>query len=153
MSKSDVGDLMRKMLGEMGGPSVDGKSRDECGNSISAKEAFKRVKENAERYLSTNPWKPGDLVTARKGVNLKGAGTPHIVVDALPTYVYVDNVRHYQGGKGMDDHHLLNNDVGNGRPRLNTRVLSLRGDEVIPMWLEHWQLETYVPEDDEDKRH
>lgn len=151
MSSSDkMQEMMRKLLS---GPGIGDDSDDNCGNTVDKKEALNRLRDAADRYLGSNGWRVGDIVTARKYCNIRGEGAPHVVVATLPDGVYLDNIQHYQGGDGIDDKFLLSRAMGNGRPRLNTRVLSLRGDQVVPMWVEHWQLETYVPEDDEDKRH
>jgi hypothetical protein len=39
--------------------------------------------ENYRRYAAGNPFKPGDLITPRRGYGLLGAGTPQVVMDVF----------------------------------------------------------------------
>lgn len=41
------------------------------------------LQEAAQRHAKGCPFKPGDLVTPRKGYNLKGAGEPHVVMEIM----------------------------------------------------------------------
>lgn len=41
------------------------------------------LREIQERYSTGCPFKPGDMVTPRKGYNLKHAGEPHIVLEVF----------------------------------------------------------------------
>lgn len=75
----------------------------------------------------------GDLVSPKASATLRGAGSPHIVValrdDAAPDF----------------------NDKGVGHPGYgripDMRVLYLRGDNVVPVWVESWEFEPYqLPE-------
>lgn len=43
------------------------------------------LREVLDRYTSPCPFKVGDLVTARAGMNVKGAGEPHIVLEVFAT--------------------------------------------------------------------
>ena len=45
------------------------------------------LSELAARYSVPNPFQRGDLVTPRRGYNLKGAGRPCVVLDVFPPMV------------------------------------------------------------------
>lgn len=92
------------------------------------------LREYARTY-KVNPWKVGDLVTPRKGLHLRDAGTLHVVLEVLPPH---EVHPHFQGNETSS--------AGYGR-RLDVRVLAFSGAgnewSFIPFWMESWQLEAY----------
>jgi hypothetical protein len=101
------------------------------------------LKELATAY-GNNPFSVGDLVTPRKGLNLRDAGRLHIVV-----YVDPNPQHHFRGGDG--DGHVETHSLAYGR-YLDVRVLSFchGGGEwaYVPFWMESWQLQPYDPDED-----
>jgi hypothetical protein len=89
------------------------------------------LKEVAARYAAGCPFKPGDLVTARPGHNVKGVGHPHVVLDtrsAEPSF---------NGESGS---------CLNGR-REDIRVATIMRGHVAAFWDESWHYEPYsLPE-------
>jgi hypothetical protein len=100
------------------------------------------LKDLASAY-GNNPFKVGDLVTPRQGLNLRDAGCLHVVI-----YVDPDPRHHFTiGGAPAESTHS----IGYGR-YLDVRVLSFchGGGEwaYVPFWMESWQLQPYDPDED-----
>lgn len=91
------------------------------------------LSEAAERYAAGCPFKPGDLVTPRKGFNLKGAGDPCVVVE-VPEVPY----RNFETS---DPHDNGNPNYGG---RLDVRILCFATGDVVAYWGESWKLEPYT---------
>ena len=93
------------------------------------------LREHAANYMAPCPFKPGDLVTVRRGVGIRGAGEPAVVLETLaePVFTAVTTANNDWGSNGFG-------------ARLNVRMLSLSDDneDVTPHWIEHWRLEAYT---------
>lgn len=97
--------------------------------------AVASLRETCDRYVRGNPFKVGDLVTARKGFNVKGGGDPHIVVElvgdamAPPPRFVGDESAHGKSFYGA---------------RLDIRVAHISRGQMIMHWAESWQYEPYA---------
>ena len=78
-------------------------------------------------------FKPGDLVTPRRGYNVKGAGEPHIVLEVPEAPVFVTSVSEP-------------NDIGSHAfgHRCNMRVACRMGQKIAAFWVESYAFETYT---------
>ena len=91
------------------------------------------LREVLEAYNRT--FQVGDLVTPRKGSNLRGRGQPHIIVEvngeATPDWDKSDHTSHNYGR----------------RPQLRMFVAMNSNetpeDQMVPFWVEAWQLEPW----------
>lgn len=92
------------------------------------------LKEAAARYVAGCPFKVGDLVTARAGYNMSGAGEPGIVIEVPDS-----PIRNF-------DVPAEPSDTGNaafGR-RLDMRIACAgRRGELVGFWVEAWAYEAY----------
>lgn len=90
------------------------------------------------RYAAGCPFKPGDLVTPRKGYNSKGAGEPHIVLEVR------DNAT-CDLTPPAEPSDTTSCTFGR---RLDIRVAYLaeghRGQEYVTHWCESWVFEPYT---------
>lgn len=97
--------------------------------------AVASLRETCDRYVKGNPFKVGDLVTARKGFNLGFAGDPHIVVElvgdamAPPPRFVGDESAHGKSSYGA---------------RLDMRVAHISRGALVMHWSESWQYEPYA---------
>jgi len=94
--------------------------------------AIMRLREAASAYAVGCPFKVGDIVTLRKGYNIKGDGDPAIVVE-------VASVPH----RTFDDQDPGAQLFG---MRLDMRTVCIRGDRVCAHWQESWHFEPYTGE-------
>lgn len=92
------------------------------------------LREVAERYVAPCPFKPGDLVTQRKGYNLKGNGEPGVVVE-----VASDPIRNFVCAEDQTD--IASMAFGS---KLDVRVACERSGNIIAHWQESWCLEPYT---------
>lgn len=108
-------------------------ARREERHSFSLEVQAMRLADIWEHVDKPNPWKPGDLVKWRTGVNCAFAGDLALVIEVrepgLEVWTETKQMRSPQ----------------NAAP-LNTRLLFLLGDNVVPTWAEHWMVEPYVAE-------
>lgn len=116
-----LGDLLADRLNESGG------SRPLPEAQIATlREAF-------ERYKGECPFKPGDIVTPRKGYGYRDAGLPHIVLEVLNeplrNFEVTESVGTSSSGFGM---------------KLDVRVACFTRDATVAaFWQESWCLEPY----------
>ena len=91
------------------------------------------LREICARYTAGCPFAVGDLVTPRAGVNVRGAGEPHIVVEIA------DEPHRPFDGSGTSSSY------GN---RLDMRTAGLAGDNetMVMHWVESWTFEPYREE-------
>lgn len=91
------------------------------------------LREAFARYEAGCPFKPGDLVTPRKGFGYTDDGVPHIVLE-----VVAEPIRVYDISSLV---RTCSTDFGE---RLDIRVISHRNDgDVAAFWQESWRLEPY----------
>lgn len=102
--------------------------KDELPASVQAKRLVAMYKLYQE-HRKHCPFGPGDLVTPRDGVNFKGAGDPHIVLE-----VRADAEPQFSIGEP--------NSSGFGH-RLNIRVACMHGEILTPFWMESWVLDKW----------
>lgn len=92
------------------------------------------LSEIAQRYAAPCPFKPGDLVTPRKGYNKKGAGQPHIVLE-----VFEEPVRTFDTTEDMAD---------TGSPffgaKLDMRIACEVSGVIMAYCTESWNMEPYT---------
>ena len=88
-----------------------------------------RLRERVAEMLAPNPWKPGDLVTIKRDVPIKGAAKPHVVVRSGD----VELGRAF-GESGNWTNGCLN----------NVQVACMQGDHIAPHIVPHWALEPYT---------
>jgi len=103
--------------------------KDGRGNTMPREVAALELSGVAARYLSGNPFKPGDLVTPRKGFNVIGDGEPHVVVDVFD--------RLPVGEQTIEGH-------GNQYPRPDMRIIAYTHDAFVPFLGESWCYEFYT---------
>lgn len=90
------------------------------------------LRELAAAYAAGNIYKVGDLITPRRGVNLRHAGAPHMIVEILePPIRKGESQKHSHGAVDF-------------WARLDIRVVSFYGDYVVPHVMESWQVERWV---------
>lgn len=96
--------------------------------------AVATLREAFDRYAAGCPFKPGDLVTPRKGFNHGGAGDPSIVLE-----VPDEAVRPFDAS---DPRSTANHTFG---ARLDMRVATIQDGDVVAYWDESWAFEPYSP--------
>ena len=124
---SDIEGLMQALTG--------GKGKPKPSSSILPEAMLARIKEAYgwyERAKRMNPFNEGDIVMPREGVNVRGAGKPHIVVEVF-------------------DRKLQTNDVEGGSSGalrfIDMRVMTMEGSEDVVCYpTESWQYEEYKEE-------
>jgi hypothetical protein len=78
MEAENLADLLEMIGAKMGNEDEnEGFSNNKGADALS-------LSELAVRYTHEAPFKRGDLITPRRGSNLKGAGYPCVVLDAFP---------------------------------------------------------------------
>lgn len=92
------------------------------------------LREAFERYSAPCAFKPGDLVTPRKGFNVKCVGDPHIVIE-----VFGDPIRNF----------AVNDPVDTGLAaygsRMDMRVVCFAADNSVAAFMsESWKFEKYA---------
>ncbi|MEZ2410500.1 hypothetical protein AB6806_27265 [Bosea sp. RCC_152_1] len=80
-------------------------------------------------FLTGCPFKPGDLITPRRGTNMKGAGKPHVVLEVRDR-----PDPHFAEGAGSTQF---------GR-RNDIRVASFYGDTMARHWVESVDFDAYT---------
>lgn len=125
------------MMREMSGRGRDPK--------LSSSELVAKLKTLGDRYglPAFTRFKVGDLVTPTKGLAVKGAGEPHLIVeivDSKPRSEPIDTAIL----AGSDTVHAGSNAFG---ARMDMRVLTLAGGSgKIASWsVESWVFETWTP--------
>lgn len=94
------------------------------------------LRETFARYSAPCPFKPGDLVTPRKGCGYKDAGVPHIVLEVAENPIRVFDINTAVRS--------CSTDFGE---RLDIRVVShCKSGDLVAFWQESWRLEPYVEE-------
>ncbi|MBS7703260.1 hypothetical protein [Chelatococcus asaccharovorans] len=114
-------------------PGALGAERDDEDNdrsSILPEAQIATLREVYERYRAPCPFKPGDLVTPRKGMAMRGEGKPHLVVATQ------DGTYHWNGETSTR---------GYGA-RLDMRTIKMYDTNVVAHWDESWMFEPYVGE-------
>ena len=150
MARKELPSGLAELIKSLGGPNGRGEDDiDDFGNTLSASKLFGLLATASSLYVSGNPFRVGDRVTVREGNNLRGRGIPLIVVDVTPSGSYANPLAWYNGGTDTDDANLVNGDAGNGRPHHDVRCITVRNNEITPVWFEHWQLRHWTPEDAE----
>lgn len=90
----------------------------------------------ADRY-SQNPFKTGDIITARAGHNIVATGRPALVVEVVP---------HNEARPRFEAQML-------GTPHdgamYDMRIIVWMNGDYEPYWVESWQFETYVGQPDQ----
>jgi hypothetical protein len=76
------------------------------------------------------PFRAGDLVTPRRGCDMRHEGEPHMVLEMRPD----------AEPRFMDDSGACTNGV-----RLDMRVGSLNDGDYVAHWVESWLFEPYPP--------
>ncbi|RWX72560.1 hypothetical protein [Mesorhizobium sp. M2A.F.Ca.ET.039.01.1.1] len=95
------------------------------------------LREAFERYTNPCPFKPGDIVTPRKGFGYADAGEPHIVLE-----VAEKPIRNFEAPADVSN--IYSSAFGS---RVDFRVASLtdgRGETaIVAYWQESWRHELY----------
>lgn len=93
-----------------------------------AAEALVEFQKGYAAFLSGCSFKPGDLITPRKGTNMKGAGKPHVVLEVRdrPDPIFIDEPGTTQFGA-----------------RCDLRVASFYGDTMARHWVESIDFDPY----------
>ena len=115
---SSIRELLRQM---------DGDCEDDAPAPL-PEAVIETLREHPANYTAPCPFKVGDLVTPRKGVNICDAGTPQIVVELMtdPKPVFL--------GGDSDDGEVL-----------TMRVMKFTGHgNYVCYWVEHWQYEPWT---------
>lgn len=104
---------------------------DDDSPAILPEAAIMRLKEAADRYIAGNPFKVGDIVTPRPGMNVAGAGKPHVVIA-----VRADPQPVWDGEPGSNAHGMC----------FDIRVASISGrpDRVMAHWCESWSFQPFT---------
>lgn len=91
------------------------------------------LKEIEQRYRLGCTFKPGDLVTPRRGYIYKGHGEPCVVVDVLAKPVVKLDVENFSG-------------IGDAcyGMRIDMRVLRQSKGDICGFWVESWCFEKYT---------
>lgn len=123
---------MLDMLREMGGAEFE--DREERAPSSPPDVLCKTLREVADRYAAGCQFKVGDLVTPRKGYNIKDEGRPHIVVDVRHNAVADLTVPPDTG------------EIGNVTfgSRMDIRTAHEARGTMVMHWNESWQFEPYT---------
>lgn len=103
---------------------------DDEGSTILPEAQIETLKEIAARYAAGCTFKAGDIVTPRRGFNVKGAGVPHIVLEVLPKGEAIMPTREEAGSSSFG-------------VRFNMRVACLTHSKYAAYWVEHWAFELY----------
>lgn len=130
MDHNEIGALLAGLLDN------GGKSDDQPVNTGRPlpEAAVETLKDLYQRYTGKHPFKPGDIVTPRKGYGLRGAGHPCIVLE-IPK----EPIRDMKA----ETHNM------NYGSRLDMRVATIeKGGIVIPFWSESWQYQRWEPKKD-----
>jgi hypothetical protein len=122
-----------ELFGHIGGQQLDQSERPK----ILPEAAIMRLRELYDAFIAENPFKPGDLVTVRPGVNRTGDGDPHIVLEVRAPFAEIRNFECVEPGE--------TGSCAFGQ-KLNIRVLCITGDSAASYWMEHWMLELYTGE-------
>lgn len=72
-------------------------------------------------FLKASPFKPGDLVTPRKGTNMKGSGKPHVVLEVR---------------ERPEPHFIEDADGTTYGRRCDIRIASFYGSTIARHWVE-----------------
>lgn len=88
-----------------------------------------RLRENCEHYQHSQLFSIGDLVTPRKGVGLRDAGEPHILVEIDATIA-----RQWASMPGSTAWGM----------RPTHRIMKIDDDTAMVHWVEAWTLEPYI---------
>lgn len=132
VKSEDLPDFIKELVGNVISDATDESEPPVPPNAVQV------LKDMAAAYQNGCMFSPGDLVTPRKNVNVRGEGLPHVVLEVVPN-----------PGLTPDE----NDDATNtawGR-RLDMRVLALnyngRGWGYIPFWAESFTYEPWKEED------
>lgn len=91
------------------------------------------LKEVEQRYRIGCTFKPGDLVTPRRGYPYKDDGRPCVVVDVLAKPVVKLDVENFDG----------NGNTCYGQ-RIDMRIIHESGGDICGHWVESWCFEKYT---------
>lgn len=111
-----------------------GRDRDDDAPKSPPDVLCKTLREIAARYSAPCPFKVGDLVTVRKGYNLKGEGEPIIVIE-----VAEQPIRNFACVDDPSD--VASMAYGS---KLDVRTAHERGGNIVSHWQESWCLEPYT---------
>jgi hypothetical protein len=92
-----------------------------------------RLKEACASYVTGCKFSVGDLVTPRAGMNLRGEGEPHIVLEVFSTPVRILDAN--------DPSDSCGNTFGS---RLDIRTANMVGDTLVPHMGESWHFVRYT---------
>lgn len=126
---------MDALTGLLRAMSADGPDDDDATPRPIPEAVVSELRDIYTRYSAGCPFKPGDLVTPRKGYNTKGAGEPHIVLEVIdsPACNLTPPAEPFHAGS-----HAF------GR-RYDMRVISLSdGEAYVAHWTEAWVYEPYT---------
>lgn len=92
------------------------------------------LREAFERYSAPCPFRPGDIVSPRKGFGYRDEGTPHIVLEVAEVpyrpFEITQQVTPYSSAYGI---------------RLDVRVANFcKTGDVDAFWQESWRLEAFT---------
>jgi len=91
------------------------------GPSIDPEIQIIRLKEAAERFYRSNPFKRNDIITPASDSHYANAGVPHIVIDTRDV------------GYDFESSEPNSHEYG---IRLDTRVIILHKDRIFPLWVD-----------------